>query len=307
VPVRVAYVTVVGGTSEPTLGESTYRGFVAAVGRLRVRAQVVFVPPQWTWAGELALVAREGYGLIVAAPGPFIDLRAVREAALKFPRSTFLTEDVDPSLIPSIPRNMAVYVVRAGEAAFLAGYLAALVEDRQAGRHVVSSVGGMPNRQVRDVIVGFEAGARHADPYIGALHGYSNDFLSPTRCRPIALGQIARGSGVVLDVAGSCGTGALLAARDRGVWGIGINTDMSGLGSFILTSVLRREGPLFTLMLRAYLHGSLRLGSVTSVGLRDGVVGLGRISRRVPRSIVAKVARLQAQIVAGAVTVPSAK
>jgi basic membrane protein A len=165
----------------------------------------------------------------------------------------------------------------------------------------------MPNRQVRELIAGFEAGARHADPHIVALRGYSNDFLNPAHCRPIALEQIAAGSRAVFDTAGPCGMGALFAARDRGVWGIGINTDMSGLGSFILTSVLRREQRLFTLMIRAYLQRSLRLGSVTSVGLREGVVGLGRINRRVSKSIVAKLVRLQARIVENAVTVPSAR
>lgn len=302
--VRVAYVT--DSTSDRSLGESSYLGFVAAVKHLPVQARVVYVA-RGDWASQLALVAREGYGLIVAGPGPAIDPRAMRDAALKFPGSTFLTADVDPSLFPHISKNMAIYTLRTGEAAFLAGYLAALVEDRRPGRHVVSSVGGMPNRQVRNVIAGFEAGAKRADPHITALHGYSKDFLNPAKCRPIALEQIAEGSRAVFDTAGPCGVGALFAARDRGVWGIGINTDMSGLGSFILTSVLRREERLFTLMLRAYLHRSLRLGSVTSVGLREGVVGLGRINRRVPKSIVTKVVRLQAQIIDGAVKVPSAK
>jgi basic membrane protein A and related proteins len=303
--VRVAYVTDAGSVSDGSFGENTYRGFVAAVRHLPVQARVVLVAPNQSWGSELALVAREGYDLIVV--GPYIDPRATRAVALKFPRSTFLTSNIDTSLVPRLPRNMAIYTLRLDEAAFLAGYLAALVDDQRAGRHVVSSVGGPPIPQVRDPIVGFEAGAKRADPHITTLHSHVKDTLNPAHCRPIALEQIAEGSRAVFDVAGPCGIGALFAARDRGVWGIGINIDMSGLGSFILTSVLRREEPLFNLMLRAYLHGSLRRGLVTSVGLRDGVVGLGRINSRVPKSIVAKVVRLRAQIVAGAVTVPSAK
>jgi basic membrane lipoprotein Med (substrate-binding protein (PBP1-ABC) superfamily) len=126
VPAKVAYVTVVGSTSDGSLGESTYRGFATAVKTPLLGARVFFVAPQATWASELGLVAREGYDLVVAAPGPFIDLRAVRDAALRFPRSTFLTEDVDRSLVPHIPRNMAVYTLRTNEAAYLAGYLSAL-------------------------------------------------------------------------------------------------------------------------------------------------------------------------------------
>ena len=43
-----------------------------------------------------------------------------------------------------------------------------------------------------------------------------------------------------LRVAGACGRGALDAARQKGVWGIGLDADMSYLGPHILTSAIKR-------------------------------------------------------------------
>ena len=43
----------------------------------------------------------------------------------------------------------------------------------------------------------------------------------------LALNQIAAGSKVVFQVAGGCGLGAISAAKDRDVWGVGVDADQS--------------------------------------------------------------------------------
>jgi len=50
----------------------------------------------------------------------------------------------------------------------------------------------------------------------------------------VALSQIAKGSRVVFQVAGVCGLGALEAASEHGIWGIGVDVDQSHLGQHIL-------------------------------------------------------------------------
>ena len=44
----------------------------------------------------------------------------------------------------------------------------------------------------------------------------------------------------MFQVAGGCGLGALSAAKQRKVWGIGVDADQSFLGPFVLTSALKR-------------------------------------------------------------------
>ena len=59
------------------------------------------------------------------------------------------------------------------------------------------------------------------------LNGYSNDFVAQDKCKNVALEQIAQGSAVVFQVAGGCGLGVLDAAKEKHVWGIGVDADQS--------------------------------------------------------------------------------
>ena len=69
--------------------------------------------------------------------------------------------------------------------------------------------------------------------------GYSQDWDDQAKCKELALNQIAAGSKVVFQVAGGCGLGALLAAKEQKVWGIGVDGDQSFLGPHVLTSALK--------------------------------------------------------------------
>ena len=103
-----------------------------------------------------------------------------------------------------------------------------------------SSVGGQKIPPVDRYIAGFQAGARRREPAVKTLNGYSQDFVDQAKCKEIALNQIARGSKVVFQVAGQCGLGALDAAKEQNVCGIGVDADQAFLGDHVLTSALKR-------------------------------------------------------------------
>src|SRR5262249_713476 len=160
-------------------------------------------------------------------------LHAIVAAAARFPGSRF---DVPLPIqtLGSRPKNVLGQVWHVEQAAYLAGYLAGLMEKERPGKDVVGSVGGYPVSDVFPCIAGFEAGANKADPGITTLRGYANDFLNPAKCKAVARNQIAKGAGVLLDVAGACGLGTLQAAGEQHVWGIGVDVDQSFLGPQIL-------------------------------------------------------------------------
>ena len=181
------------------------------------------------------------------------------------------------------PKNVQGSIYRAEQAGYLAGYLAALMEGRTKGRHVVSAVGGFAVPGVTVWTAGYAAGARKADPGVVVRIGYSNDFVNTAKCKRVALSQIAQGSGVVFNVAGACGLGALQAAKERGVWAIGVDVDQSYLGRHILTSAVLRLRPAeCSTSVRRLVRGHFTTGGNTIFGLRNGFVGLGRISPEVP-------------------------
>ena len=249
----------------------------------------------------LSLLATQGYDLIV------VDLfwtDILAEVAPRFPKAHFAIIDVALSLVRGRPKNVQAFVLRTNEAAYLAGWLSGKMEMRRPGPDVVGIVGGVSFQAVDDFIVGFTAGVRRASPHARILLRYSGDFTDPSKCEAIASHQIALGAGVVFNVAGACGFGTLRAAKRAGVWGVGVDTDQSGLGPHILTSVVKRYGGIMRTLLEQVRDGQMRGGVTTALMLRDRGATLGRISPKVPPSVLAGLNALSRQIVAGELGVP---
>lgn len=251
----------------------------------------------------LSLLARQGYDLIVVDIA-WTDILA--RVAPRFPNARFAILDVFLKYVQGRPRNVQALVISAHEAAYLAGWLAVRLEQLRPGKDVVGAVGGGKFGPVEDFITGFRSGARRTSPKVTVLTGYSNDFADPSKCEAIARNQIARGAGVVFNVAGACGLGTLKAAGQEGVWAIGVDTDQSAYGPHILTSVVKRYDVEFLRLLKEVRDGRIRSGGTTVSTLLDGAAGLGRISPKVPASLRAELARLRERIVAGEIRVPPA-
>jgi len=276
-------------------------GFLEAERKLGVEGRIAYIAPTQDPSGALESLARQRYDLIVAA---FPDPPAVAAVAKRFPHVRFLLIDASFKAYPRQARNVAGTVYRAEEAGYLAGYLGALMEDRRPGRHVISAVAGFPYSGVTRWTVGYAAGARHADPRIDVRTNYSYDFANAAKCRRLALHQIGEGSGVVFDVAGACGLGALSAAHEQHVWGVGVDIDQSYLGPHILTSaVINLDAGVFQSIDR-FVHGKLAGGRDVVFDLQNRGVGLGRINARVPQTIRRRVDVVRRKIIAGTITVP---
>ena len=176
----------------------------------------------------------------------------------RFPKLHFLVVDAQPGAPPKRhARNIHRIVFKAEQAAYMAGYLSALMAARGGGKPMVSAVGGYRFYGVTRWIDGFRAGAHKADPHVVFRVDYSNDFANPSKCRRLALSQIAAGSRVVFNVAGVCGVGALRAAAQRAVWGVGVDIDQSFLGPYILTSAVSRYDRGVFDTIRRFVRGKL--------------------------------------------------
>jgi basic membrane protein A len=278
--------------------------FKRALAATRVTGRIVAPDVREDPVGTLSLLARQGYRLVLV---DITHLDALAIVARRFPKTHFAFFDGPLDALGSRPRNVEAVVLQPNEAAFLAGWLAARLEQRRAGKDVVGAVGGVRTPPVDDFIEGFAAGARSADPHIHVLRGYSGDFLDPNKCAAIARSQIENGAGTVFDVAGNCGRGVLQAAREAGVWGIGVDSDLAFLGRHILTSVVKNYEAGFLALLRQVRDGEFRGGVTTTLALRDGGASLGRISPKVPPSLRAELRRVRSRILAGTIHVPLAK
>jgi basic membrane protein A and related proteins len=300
---RLRVGVVLTGELNSPFEKLLYGGLQRAVRELGVDGRALVLGPKETGLASFSYLARQGFDVVV---GDALTIEAMDAAALRFPGTCFVNIDARVEAFPHRPANVGGTIYRVEQAAYLAGYLGALVERQEPGRHVVSSIGGAKVPPVDRFIAGFQAGARKADPNVTILNDYAQIFSVPSRCRQLALHQIAQGSGVLFQVAGTCGLGALQAAKEKHVWGIGVDADESSVGPQVMTSVLKNLDVALVRAIRSILAGTFRAGTNATLSLRNCGVGLGKISPRVPRALVTKMERVRRQVLAGRIAVPVA-
>src|ERR671935_1658470 len=293
---KIGLVTDVGGLNDRGFNHLSYVGLLRAQKELGVQQRVYQANSTQQYVPNLSTFARQRYNLTIGVG--FTEAEAIDTAAHNFPNSKFAIVDVDQTTEPHKPPNLLGLLFKEQEVGYLAGYLAALEEKRRPGPDVIGSVGGQSQPPVDRFIAGYQAGAKEADPDIKVLNGYSQDFSDQQKCKELALNQIADGAGVVFQVAGGCGLGTLEAAKEKGVWGIGVDADQSFLGPHILTSATKRVDTAVFLAIKSVKNGTFKGGNVV-YGLKDNGVGLGKISPKVPKGDVAKVQKIRAEIISG--------
>jgi basic membrane protein A and related proteins len=229
---------LVGRRSDP-FQYGAFSGLARARRNLPIQAKAVAPSPTGvdTFVAPFYWLARQHYDLVIGVG--FLELGAIAQTARKFQGDNFALLDATRQDVPGRPANLEGTIFHTEQGAYLAGFVAAKMADRGPPPHVVSSVGGVKILPVESYIAGFKAGARRADPKIKLLTAYSGSFTAPAPCANAARTQIDKGSSVVFNVAGACGLGALRTAQRRGAYGVGVDIDQSGLGHFILTSVVK--------------------------------------------------------------------
>src|SRR5688572_27864354 len=268
-----------------------------------MRGRVLTPAPKEGYVPSLSLLARQKYDLVIGFG--FGAAAAIDRVATEYPETRFAIIDVAHDDLAHRPKNVLGLEFRAEQAGYLAGHLAALVLTLSPGEEVVSSVGGERIPGVERWIAGYQAGARGANPRVTTLNSYTDDFLDPVKGRSVALSQIAKGSRVVFQVASACGLGALEAARERGIWGIGVDVDQSHLGRHILTSALMSFDVAVFDTIEALARETLETGRTSRFSLENGGVGLGTISAAVPSSFKAELEDVRAGIIAAKIPIAS--
>ena len=293
-PIRVGLVTDIGGLNDRGFNELANTGVEQGVDELGVDSRVLESKSDADYIPNLSQLAEEGYNLIIS--NGFLMGEATESAAKEFPESNFAIIDF---AYEAPPPNLLGLVFKEQEVGYLAGYLAAKVSESGT----VSTVGGQKIPPVDRFIAGFQAGAKAANPDITLLNGYSQDFVDQAKCKEVALDQIAKGSDVVFQVAGGCGLGALDAAKEKSVWGIGVDKDQSDLGDHILTSAVKRVDQAVFQTIEKAANGEFE-GGLTAFGLAEDGVGLGQTSDQVDQAILDEVDEQRQMIIDGEITIP---
>jgi basic membrane protein A len=250
---------------------------------------------------NLTTLAQQKYDLVIAVG--FLMADATATVAKKFPGVKFAIIDSSAPGLKGAPKNAEGLLFKEQEAGYLAGYAAGLyAKDNNA--KVISSVGGQKIPPVDHYIAGYQAGAKKADPSIKTTNAYSQDFVDQAKCKEIALNQIAAGSKVVFQVAGQCGLGALDAAKEKGVQGIGVDADQSYLGPQVFTSALKKVDVAVLDAIKRAQAGQFAGGTDLTATVKNGGIGVGKFNTA-GQKYAAQVKKVQDQIASGQIsTIP---
>ena len=297
---KIALVTDVGQLNDRGFNQLAYEGLKRAEKELGVGIRVAQSRTAADYVPNHTSLARQGYDLIIGVG--FAQGEAVASAAKSFPDTRFAIIDVDQTTLPGKPANVLGVLFREEQAGYLAGVLAA--RSTKASPPVIGSIGGFKEPPVDRFIAGYQAGAKYAQPEVETLNGYSSDWDDQAKCKELALNQIARGATVVFQVAGGCGLGALDAAREKNVWGIGVDADQSFLGNYILTSAMKRVDESVLAISRSVTDGTWKAGTNLTLGLAEDGVGLGKISPEVSEENRRQLEDVRRKILAGEIEIP---
>jgi basic membrane protein A len=298
--IKVGLVTDIGGLNDRSFNTLANKGLETAKSELGVAGRVLTSKSNADYVPNLSTLAQQKYDVVIGVG--FLMADAVDTVAKKFPNTKFAIIDVDATTLKGKPTNVEGLLFKENESGYLAGYLAGLYA-KDNNITTISSVGGQKIPPVDHYIAGYQAGAKAANPSIKTLNAYSQDFVDQAKCKEIALSQIARGAGVVFQVAGQCGLGALDAAKEKGKQGIGVDADQAYLGAHILTSAIKKVDVAVTDTVKQVQDDKFTGGTNTVFDVKNDGAGIGKISAAGAK-YQTQVDDVKAKLADGSITAP---
>jgi basic membrane protein A len=274
--IKVGIVTDIGGLNDRSFNQLANDGLKRSISELGVEGRALTSKSNADYVPNLSTLAQQKYDLVIGVG--FLMAEAMATVAKKFPDVNFAIIDYPQAILKGKPANVRGLLFKEAEAGYLAGTVAALYVKDKGGDQVISSVGGQKIPPVDAYIAGYQAGAKKANPDIKTLNGYSQDFVKQDLCKELALNQIAEGAQVVFQVAGQCGLGALDAAKEKSLQGIGVDADQGYLGPYILTSALKKVDVSVFETVKAVQDGSFAGGSDEIFDVKNDGVGYGKLN-----------------------------
>ena len=285
---KMAVVTDIGKLNDRSFNQLANEGRKAVGKELGIQTRVYETTSEAQRVPNFLAAARAGYNLIFGVG--FLNYSALNTVASRFPDIQFVGIDEAYALFDKKPKNAAGQVSAEQEGGYLVGYLAGLQIKKQGGKQIISAVGANNVPAIVKYISGYIQGAKKANPKIKVIANYANDptFADRAKCKETALGQIQKGTQAIFQVAGGCGLGALSAAKDAGIWGIGVDADQLYLGKHMMTSALKRVDRAVIELTKLANAGKLKTQRDYLYNLKNGGVALGSVSPKVSKAFVAK-------------------
>lgn len=216
--------------------------------------------------------AADAADVVVLVGWEFYDAETV---ALEYPTKRFIWIDNPPADRFNPISNMLYITYAQNEGSFLAGYIAA----KFSKSGTIGAVGGKDNATINDFIVGYKQGALYANPDIKVEVIYSNSYDDPAIGKDCALALNEKGADVIFQIASKCGDGVFDAAKEKGFYAIGVDSDQKYIDpEVIICSMCKEVGDSIYDAVKQYIAKGDDCGLWGTTWVADmatGYVGIG--------------------------------
>jgi basic membrane protein A len=253
------------------------------------------------YAPNFDTAIRKGAKIVVAAG--YLLAPTMKIYSKKFPNVDFAITD-DSYTDAGGGKNVEGLTYATQEAGCLVGVLAA-EQAKKMGGNTIGAVGGVKIPPVDSYIAGYKFCADKAVPGTKVLVQYSNDFVAADKCLTVGQNEIGQGAKVLFQVAGGCGLGALKAADQGKIWGIGVDSDEYNDAKRVLTSAVKKTDIGVYDAVTQAASGKFQGGRDILLNLKNNGVGVGRINPSVPKAWITLMNSYRAKIIAGTLKPPA--
>ena len=308
-PKKVGLILATGGLGDKSFNDISFAGCQLAKDKLGVDFDYVEPKAIAEYEGFQRDFAKSGEYILIIGIG-FDQGDPLSIVAEEYPDQNFALVDMAVG-----NPNVANLLFRANEGSFLVGVVAGMMTE--TGK--VGFVGGMDIPLIRDFFVGYEAGAKWANPDVTVSEPvFVGGWADPTKGKELATTLIEGGNDAIYSAAGKSGLGALEAVHEEGVMGFGVDLCQDYLYPEMVASMTKRVDLAVYEMILNALVGKFQ-GGFYSGGISEGWIGMCRLPEEeglweelfdfehqpLPADVLAKVKEARDGILSGEITVPA--
>lgn len=291
---RFAMVTDIGGLGDQGFNDSAYDGLKMLQKEYGAEIKVLESKKAEDYIPNLKSLAEQGYDMIWAVG--FLMQDALTNVAGQYPKVKFgiIDSEVDKPNVTSVG-------FKEEEGSFLVGVIAG----KTTKKNIVGFVGGMQFPLIEKFEAGYRAGVAAVNKKAAVLVNYVGSFADPTKGKETAIAQYTLGADVVYHAAGDTGTGVIAAAKEKGLWAIGVDKCQHHLApDNVLACMIKRVDVGVFKATKAVLDG--KGGGSITMGLKDEGVGVcANAAKTAGAEVMKLVESYRNDIISGKIKVPT--
>lgn len=260
---------------------------------------------------QYMMQAAESADVVVPVGWQFYEITQV---ASEYPNTKFIWIDNVADGIENIP-NLLCITYAQNEGSFLAGYIASTMSNTG----IVGAVGGEDSSVINDFLIGYEQGAKYANPDVKVLEEYvpgEDGYNNPEGAQNCAQDLHEQGADIIFHAAGNSGMGVFEAAKEGGFYAIGVDMDQkisaSEYDDVIICSMVKEIGnSIYETVKKLIEEESWEGGRVWVADMATGYVGIAygdeKSTQQIPNELKTEVEDLTQSIIAGEIEVETTR